>query len=885
MVDPNTYPDPPPRLTRLLSWLCADRFWEEVSGDLHEQFLDDTEAHGVSYANRHYLLNALRYVTPFFISQTSAFVALQPAMLKHHLKISTRHLLRQRFYSLINVSGLAVGLACCLMIVLFVRHELSYDQQFADADRLYRVIDIYESNNSAGIGSVTPTPLASTMADDFPEVEHATRIAPQLFEAGSSLVRTTQEPQNRYETGFVYADPNFFEVFDFPFVQGLPGQALAEPRTLVLTERKARDLFPGQDPVGQTLILNNNIESPFTVTGVLADLPSNTHFRFDYLMSMAGVEIAQIPNWGFSNFITYAKLHEGADADAVNAKFPAFTARHRGTPQPGHSATFSLQPVPDVHLHSSDMRGYWTHGNIQYVWLFGAIAAFILLIAAINFMNLSTARSANRAREIGLRKVLGSVRAQVIAQFLVEAVVLSAIAMGVAVALVALVLPWFNGLTDQSLTMPWGEAGVYPMLLATVLALGLLAGAYPALYLSGFQPIRVLKGRLSMGSKSGTLRSALVVFQFAASIVLLIGSLVVSQQMGFLQNKALGFEKDQVLIVEDSFTLGEQAAAFKAELERLPGVQRSTVSSFVPVDGYVYNGSGAWVEGQDPAEDQIGLAKWFVDPDYAETLGLELVAGRFFDADRPSDAQGTVLNEQAVADFGFGDPIGQRVRSYTRLDPETGELVSDVYTVIGVVKDFHFQSMKDDIGPLSMVAGQGGQATLVKLSTDEVQATLAQIETLWAGFAPNQPFRFNFLDERFAQMYTFESRVGRLFGVFTALAMLVACLGLFALAAFMTEQRRQEVGIRKVLGASLSQIVFLLTRHFAMLVGLAFMVAAPLGYLLMNRWLQDFSYHTSISIGVFIVAGVAALGIAVLTISYQATRAALTNPAETLRQG
>lgn len=882
--DPHTYPDPPRRLTRLLSALCADRFWEEVSGDLHELFLDDVEAYGVARANRRYLLNALRYLTPFFISQTSTFVALQPAMLKHHLKISTRHLVRQRFYSLINISGLAVGLACCLMIVLFIRHELSYDQQFADGDRLYRVLDVFETPERSGMGSVTPTPLASALEADFPEVEQATRIAPQLFEAGSSLVRTANDAQNRYETGFVYADPNFFAVFDFPFVQGMPETALAEPRTLVLTERKAAELFPGQDPVGQTLVLNNTTESPFTITGVLADLPSNTHFRFDYLMSMVDVDVAQIPNWGFSNFVTYAKLREGVAAEALDAKLHAFTLAQRGEPRPGTSATFTLQPVPDIHLYSSDIYGFWSHGNIQYVWLFGAIAAFILLIAAINFMNLSTARSANRAREIGLRKVLGSVRAQVIAQFLVEAVVISALAMGMAVALVALALPWFNALADQSLTLPWGEAGIYPILLGTVVALGLLAGGYPALYLSGFQPIRVLKGSLSRGSKSGTLRSTLVVFQFATSIVLLIGSLVVSQQMDFLQNKALGFEKDQVLIVEDSFTLGDQAEAFKAELERIPGVERSTASSFVPVDGYVYNGAGAWVEGKDPAEDEIGVAKWFVDADYAETLGLELVAGRFFDPSRPGDAEATVLNEEAVAEFGFDDPIGQRVRSYTRLDPETGELISDAYTVIGVVKDFHFQSMRDDIGPLTMVPGQGGQATLVKLSTNEVQGTLAQVEALWTQFAPEQLFRYNFLDERFAQMYTFEARVGRLFGVFTALAMLVACLGLFALAAFMTEQRRQEVGIRKVLGASLAQIIVLLTRHFAMLVGIAFVVAAPVGYLLMDRWLQDFSYHAPISATVFLVAGVSALLIAVLTISYQATRAALANPAETLRQ-
>ncbi|MEM1128459.1 MAG: ABC transporter permease [Bacteroidota bacterium] len=883
------YHDPPAVAMRLLRWFCDASFMEEIEGDLFELFQEDAERYGLPRARRRFLFAAVGYLRPYFFGKNEApFPLFLPsAMIQHHVKVSFRHLYKQRFYSLINILGLAVGLACCLLILLFVRQELSYDQHYTDGDRIYRVLREYPYAENGIKGAFSSTPLAETLVQDFPEVVNAARIAPEMFEAGTNLVRTTGTTQNRYEERFIYTDPALLDLFGFPMVEGHAATALTEPFTVILTASKAQQFFPGTSALGQTLILNNNTERPFTVTGVMEDLPENTHFQFDYLLSMEGLEVAQIPNWRFTNYITYIQLAPGTDPAVLEAKLPAFLRTYKGEefdPAQGSRVSYyyRLQPLHDIHL-AGDVQDYWAHGDRQYVWLFSAIAVFILLLAGINFVNLYTARSANRAKEIGLRKVMGSQRGPLVLQHLTESVLVSGIAFVVALLLVWTLLPVFNGLTGQALSIPWGEPLLYPPILAAVLGIGVLAGLYPALFLSGFQPIRVLKGTLSGGSRRGTFRSALVVFQFATSIVLIIGSLVMWRQMGYIQSKNLGYEKEQLLLIEDSYTLGDQVQAFKSQLSGLPNVASVAVTGFVPVDGYARNGSGAWPAGTDPEDNGIGMAKWFVDHDYVRTMGMQIIDGRDFSQDFPSDSAAIILNQRAAELLGFTDPVGERVSSYTRLDPETGELVFDTYTVIGVVEDFHFESLKRDIGALSLVLGGSTGTTLVKTRTEDVRQTLADVEAVWASFAPNQPFRYNFLDERFEQMYTFEQRVGRLFGIFTGLALFVACLGLFALATFMAEQRSKEISIRKVLGASAREIVVLLTGSFTRLVVIALVIASPVAWLLMGTWLEAFAYRTAISWDVYLLAGAVAVAIAVLTISYQAIKAALVNPATLLR--
>ena len=809
-------------------------------------------------------------------------------MLANYLKIAVRNLLRRRGYALINISGLAVGIACCLLIALYVAHELSYDRHYENVDRTYRVITEYRGAGEGGRGAFSTTPLAETLVREYPEVEEATRIAPEMSEAGSNLVRAEGDEQNRYEDGFVYADPSILNIFQFPMIAGEPSSALTEPFTVVLTKRKAAMFFPDGDAVGNALILDDNTDRPFTVTGILEDLQANTHLRFDYLLSMEGLERSKIPNWSLTNYVTYVRLAPGTDPAALEAKFPDFLRKYQGDRyeariQDGGSFRYILQPVTDIHLYSDDIRGFWVHGDIQYVWLFGAIAVFILVIASINFVNLSTARSADRAREIGMRKVMGSDRAQLAMQFLTESVLVSILAFALGLLLTWALLPFFNGLTGQVFSIPLDDARFYPTLLAAAILLGLLAGAYPSIFLSGFQPIRVLQGKLSTGSRRGTLRAWLVVFQFTTSIVLISCSLVVWQQMDFIQNKKLGYDRDQVLIIEDSYMLGEQMASFKEELHNLPAVHQVSVSSFLPVEGYAQNYTDAWLAENRTNKTNVTLAKWFVDADYVRTLGMNIVNGRDFSEGMGSDSSAIILNQKAVSLLGLDDPIGRQVSSVTGLNQKTGDLFYDTYTVIGVVEDFHFKSLKNNVEGLSLVLGDFGRTTLVKTRTTDLANTLEDVENIWRGFAPNQPLRYHFLDTRFDQMYASQARAGNLFANFTGLAILIACLGLFGLASFTAETRTREIGVRKVLGASVTGIVAMLSKDFLRLVVLAFIVAVPVAFIIMQHWLDDFAYRIDLPVWTLALAGLAALGIAMLTVSYQSIKAALADPVKSLR--
>lgn len=877
---------------RFVRWFCADQFLEEIEGDLFELFQEEVADYGLKKARSRFLFKAAGYIKPYFFDRSivSFHHLYHPIMIKHYFKISFRHILKQRFYSLINIGGLAMGLTCCLLILLYINHELSFDQHYQEGDQIYRVYMEGQEDGKLQGGAVVTTPLAKTLLNEYPEIIQAARIAPDLDEAGTNLVRTEQMDENSYEEGFLYADPSFLEMFQFPMIHG-GLDALKRPYTVVLTESNAARFFPGENPVGKSLILNNNTEQPFEVTGVMEDLADNTHLNFDYLLSMEGLEVAQIPNWSFGNFMAYVKLAPGADVSALESKMIDIVKRYKDPDyeenlKTGNYFWYRLQAIKDIHLKSAHIYGYWAHGNIRYVWLFGIIAAFILLIASINFMNLSTARSANRAKEIGLRKVLGSRQKQLRRQFLMESTLISGLAFLLALLLSWLLLPSFNELTGSTLSIPWDNFWLLPLFLAGTLLIGFLSGIYPSFFLSAFKPIQSLKGQLQSGKKGAGFRSALVVFQFTVSIVLIVGSLVVKRQLDYIQNKQLGFNKEQVIIIEDTYTINEQRASFKENLQQISDIEQVSFSSFIPVNGYERNGTGAWPTGTNPDETGINLAKWYVDYDYIKTLGIDVLEGRDFSTERTTDAQeAIIINQKAANLLGYDDPVGKQITSYTFLDTKTGKLLEATYTIIGVVEDFHYESLKQNIQGLSLVLNFYSTSALVKVNTDKPQQLLGDIEKVWAKFAPDQPFRYNFLDERFAKMYAFESRVEQIFTAFTGLAILIACLGLFALATFMAEQRRKEISIRKVLGASIPNIMLLLTKQFTVLVAIALLIATPLAWLLMRSWLQDFAYRISMGWSTFIIAGIAALAIATLTISYQAVRAALANPVDNLRGG
>ncbi|MCH8960782.1 MAG: ABC transporter permease [Bacteroidetes bacterium] len=802
-------------------------------------------------------------------------------MLTNYLKIALRNLRKHKGYTFINITGLAVGLACCLLIVLFVRDELSYDRYHDNADRIYRITLDALLGEQEIHGPISPAPMAQALVNDFPEVVQATRLFTFTDE---TLVRYQA---NRFvEERFFFGDSTFFEVFTFPLLQGDPKTALVEPNTVVLTESTARKYFGQENPIGQTLRVNE--QTDYEVTGVMADVPTNSHFHFDFLGSLGTLDNSRNPIWVSNNFRTYFLLAEGHSPEALEAKFPAMVENYAG-PQveqilgitidqffaSGGRFAFQLQALTDVHLHSQFDFEIEPNGDITYVYAFSVIAFLILLIACINFMNLATARSANRAKEVGVRKVLGSNRRQLTLQFLMESMLLSVIALGVALVLAAVLLPVFNNLSGKALQIDYLDGFMLSGVIGLAVLVGLLAGSYPAFFLASFSIVNVLKGQGPVGMKSSGLRSGLVVFQFVISIALMIGTAMVYRQVDFIQNKRLGFEKEHVIVLERFNALGPQQQAFKQQIQQHPNVVAVAAANTLPGRSF---GDTSFIPEGAPPEDIRNIHLLYTDFDLLETLNLELVDGRFFSRDFATDSTAIVLNEAAVKELGWTEAVGKRLVS-----PSFSGGESQFITVVGVVKDFHFESLRQAIGPLGLFIGRNLNYLTVRIQPGDVSGTLAAFEAQWKTFAPEQPFTYSFLDRDVDALYQADQRTGSLFGTFALLAIMIACLGLFGLAAFTAEQRTKEIGVRKVLGASVGGIVLLLSKEFTKLVALAFVVAAPLAYFATNRWLQDFAFQADFSWWIFVLAGLAALTIAWLTVSYQSIRAALTNPVEALR--
>ncbi|MDX1531937.1 MAG: ABC transporter permease, partial [Rhodothermales bacterium] len=703
---------------------------------------------------------------------------------------------------------------------------------------------------------LTPAPMLEAARAEFPDVEAGTRLF-DLAGGPSGGVLVRRGPERQFiEEAFYFVDSTFFDVFGLRFVAGDPATALAAPHTLVLTEEAAARYFPEGDAVGRVLTVQDTTE--YRVTGVVEGFPRNAHFRFDLLGAMAGLEEAQNDFWIANQFRLYLRLREGADPAAMRAKFDDLL-RTRASQQflefsgydydqfkaAGNRMDYELQPVPDIHLRSDLEFEMGPNGSMATVWAFSSIAAFILLLAGVNYVNLATARSAQRAKEVGVRKTLGSGRGALVRQFLAESVLLCAGALVVAVVLVLVALPAFNALTGKALGVAdLLRPGFLLALPVLAVGVGLLAGAYPALVLSHFEPARVLKGRFVAGGSGRWLRSGLVVFQFAISIALIVSTAVVYRQLQYMQQKELGFDEEHVVVIERAQELGGQAEAFKDALRQHPQVVAVGASSNVP--GGLYGSTPIKPEGT-AGEAAILAAPTWVDAAFAEALGIEMAAGRFFSEESPSDTAALVLNEAAVRKLGWsevGEVVGERVGFMGDAEPQE---------VIGVVEDFHFASLHHEVGPL--VAGLLKRPLphlVVRVRPEGLPATLADIEARWQAFAPGQPFEYAFLDEHFGEQYAADRRLGQVFQTFAVLAVLIACLGLFGLASYTTQLRTKEIGVRKTLGASVPSIVVLLSKDFLKLVAVAFAVAAPLAYVVMRAWLADFAYRVEPGALVFV---------------------------------
>jgi putative ABC transport system permease protein len=812
-------------------------------------------------------------------------------MLQNYFTIAFRNLKKQKFYTLINIAGLAIGVASCVIILLYITNELSYDKSYTDHDRIYRVDAEMKFGDNHLLMATTPTPMAETLRKDFPEVE----VAARFWNNTSMIFRRTEESFKENYT--VYADSSVFRIFDIPFIEGDPLTALKEPNTMAISKKAADKYFPGEQALGQTLISNNG--QVWKITGVYENIKSNNHFYFDFILALVSVDYHRDTGWLGNNFTTYIKLAKDAKAEDLAAKFPKMVLTYAG-PQlksalgadfsfekfesQGNKLVFTLRPVTDIHLHSDHMSEMGANSSITYVYLFGTIVAFILLIACINFMNLSTARSSNRAKEVGIRKVMGSLRSHLVRQFLIESVLLSVGSFLLAIVIAWMVMPMFNELALKQLSLPFSSTVFWLLLIGGSLITGVLAGLYPSFFLSAFRPVNVLKGNVSMGTKSGIIRGALVVFQFWISIVLVVGTIAVNRQLDYIQTKKIGFNKDQVLVVHDAYALNDQLHSFKDEVVSDNRIKSGSISSFLPVKGFHRSDNVYWPEGKSPTEENmISLQNWGVGHDYVKTLGMKIVQGRDFSKDFLSDSSGVILNETAVRMFGYTteNAVGKRITTF-------GENAADaksylVSTIVGVVEDFHFESLRQNIGPLGLFLKNTSNMIAFRFEAKEAQDVIKSVEKTWKKFGPGLPFEYSFLDEEFGRMYSAEQRLGYIFFIFAGLAIIIACLGLFALTAFTAEQRTKEIGIRKVLGASVSGIVVLLSKEFGKLILIAFALAAPAAWYGIDWWLESYTYKTEIGVAVYIIAGVTAFGIAWLTMSYQSIRAALANPVKSLR--
>jgi putative ABC transport system permease protein len=807
-------------------------------------------------------------------------------MLKNYFKIALRHLRKQKLFSAIKIGGFALGIATCLLITLYIRHELSYDRAYPDAGRIYRVIAVYNDNGKIIKGTAFSAPFSKELKVEFPQVELSGRLMPfpLFWGAGSNEVMPEGKVDNTYEEGFTYADQSLLDMLQLPMVYGDRAHALAEPNTMILSRRKAEKYFPHQDPVGRLFYLNNDKKKPWKVGGVMEDMPANTHLQYDFLLSLTGHELwpGEQTTWWNQNYGTYVKLQPGTDVAQLQKKLPVLFKKfllplmmEKGVKDAAkfvNSIGINLQPVGDIHLRNDDINDIHTHGDIRYVRLFGAVAGFILLLACINFINLSTAKSAGRAKEVGLRKVVGSSRIGLIRQFLLESLVMSFFSFLLAIGLAWLLLPLFNRMAATSLVFPWREWWLLPVMFGSAIVVGVLAGIYPSIYLSGFKPVEVLKGQVSQGARNVGLRSVLVIFQFTTSIILIVATFIINRQMDFLLNRKLGFDKDQVVQVQGVASLDKQVKTFRDELLKVPGVRSASLSDFLPIAGSKRNMNTLYNEGKEKEEAGTGTQIWNVDQAYIPTMGIQLAQGRNFSKDLLSDSLSIIVNEAMARKLGLKDPLDKRIKRGDRL-----------LRIIGVMKDFNFESMKQEIGPLCLVIGNWGNTLSVKVNAADMKGLIGHIGSVWKSFSPHQEFRYVFMDESFARMYADVQRTGLLFSSFSVLAVIIACLGLFALSAFMAEQRSKEIGIRKVLGASVAHVTALLSRDFVKLVLISIVIASPIAWWGMNKWLQDFAYRINISWWVFLVAGLLVIVIALLTMSFQAIKAAIANPVDSLR--
>ncbi|HDZ05147.1 hypothetical protein LCGC14_0082120 [marine sediment metagenome] len=808
-------------------------------------------------------------------------------MFKNYIKIAWRSLKKQAFFTFLNTFGLAIGMAGALMISLYINDELSYDKMFADADRIYRIDADIKFGGAEIKAAESAPPMAGALKRDYSQVESTVRFRT----LGSMYVKKVGSETSSKEDRVTYADSTFFEFFGIDLLVGNSKSALTGTNSLVLTKTAAEKYFGSTDVLGQDLLLDNS--DTYTVTGVIDDMPKNSYFNeYSVFLAMAGNVGSREELWGSNNYFTFVKLIPEARVEDFQAPlqgmlerymlpwaqkyFPGMTAESFAAS--GNYIRYHTIAFTDIHLHSDRSSEMNATSSMQNIYILSFIGLFLIILASVNFMNLSTAHSLKRAKEVGVRKTLGSNKMNLIFQFLTESGLIAFISLIAALLITMITLPFFNGFTGKSIAIPFSQPLFWLLLFAATILLGFFSGCYPAFFMSRFNPVKTLKGGASESVGNGRVRNALVIFQFSISVFLIVSTLVVFQQLNYIQSKDLGFTKDQVLLINEISPLGSKTNAFKEEILKMGNVENVTLSNFYPTPSW-RSDTSFFQEGTKSQENAIQMQTWDVDMDYLKTLEMDVVAGRDFNKQYASDSTAIIINEATlpILNVTAQEALGMRISE--EIDMEN----PSYYTIIGVVKDFHFKSLRENIGALGLHVENNAENMAVRLSGGDYSKSIAEIENIWNTMAPGQPFDYQFMDEAFYSTYNSEQKLSQIFFIFTILSIFIACLGLFGLAAFNAEKRTKEIGVRKVLGATVSQISYRLTVDFLKLVGVAILISLPLGWFAMNKWLEDFSYRIEIGFGVFVLAAVLAIMVAIVTVSYQSIKAAIVNPVKSLR--
>lgn len=801
-------------------------------------------------------------------------------MLKNYFKIAFRNLTRFKVYSFINIFGLAIGIAVCILIFLFVSDELSYDKFHAKSDRIYRVSRSWtdaDGKVNLHLGHLAPA-FAPLLKNNF---EGIVEYSVRLLSPGDALV--SYEDKKIMEQNLFFADEDFFKVFSFKLLAGNRETALSEPNTVVISESAAKRYFGDANPIGRTIRFDSSVD--LEVTGVIENAPHNSHFHYEILVSFVTTEPFfgreyLTTNFGDNSFSTYIVLREGYDPDDLEAQFPAFLDKSMGefvgyTPSEG--TQLHLWPITDIHLYSNLDSEIAANGKIEYIYIYGIIGMFILLIACINFMNLSTARSARRAKEVGLRKAMGALRNSLVKQFISESFVIAAFALLLGLLFVQLALPFLNEFIGKQLSLDlFHNIENILVLIGLVIIVGFLAGSYPAFFLSSFNPSAVLKGEFKSGGKQQLFRGTLVVLQFAISIVLVVGMIVVYQQLDYVKSKELGFREENVIVLPSSETIAKQYEALRERLLKQPGILDVTHASRIPSDRLLDSqGIKAEVDGE-MQQVNVRIADVRVDHDYISALGISMVAGRDFNRNLASDSLASyIINEAAIQAIGYATPNEAIGKEFVYGDQQG--------VIIGVTQNFHFESLHQPISPIVLVISDSPRQIAVRIKEEARAEAMAYIQQEWEYLRPDFPFTYYSIEEGFRQQYKAEEKLGKLIGYFAVIAIIIASLGLLGLASFTTEQRTREIGVRKVLGASITEILMLLLKGFSKWVLIAFIIACPLAYFGMEKWLENFAYHSDITVWPFLIGGIFALVLAWITVGFLSIRASLANPVNSLR--